>query len=126
MMTDHPTPTDEASSSAIPFQVDETNLSAKVWFLSDGLSPIALGLTRAILPKGDLVVVGIIPEEFKSSRGNGLRALLDEVENEDGVNQEEEQDESAGDESKNAPNDRIKIVEMDARYYLIVSTHTSR
>jgi hypothetical protein len=118
-MADHPTPT-EASSSAIPFQIEETALSPKVWFLSDGLAPIALGLIRAVLPKGDSVVLGVVPEEFKSSRGNELRGFLGEVESEDDANEEEEYEEMHEEERKTSTKDRIKIIEMDARYHLIV------
>jgi hypothetical protein len=47
--------------------------------LTDGLSPIAISLSRHLLEHGDYVVVGILPGEFDSSRGDELRSFMGEI-----------------------------------------------
>ncbi|KAF2432291.1 NAD(P)-binding protein [Tothia fuscella] len=51
----------------------------RVWFLTDGLSPIAIALSRQLLHHGDYIISGILPSEFKTSRGDGLKDLMEEV-----------------------------------------------
>lgn len=64
-----------------------------MWFLSDGLSPIAISLSRHLLVHGDYVVVGILPQEFNGTRGDELREFMGEVAREgSGTNQKEEMD----------------------------------
>ena len=48
----------------------------RVWFLTDGLSPVAIALSRLLLDHGDYVIAGVISEEFSGKRGNGLRSFL--------------------------------------------------
>src|ERR1700712_4232219 len=48
----------------------------RVWFLTDGLSPIAIALSRLLLEHGDYVIAGVISEEFSGKRGDGLRSFL--------------------------------------------------
>jgi hypothetical protein len=68
----------------------------RVWFLTDGLSPIAISLSRHLLEHGDYVIAGTIPSDFEVARGEGLRNFMGEVGRE-GVNAceegEEEEDE---------------------------------
>jgi hypothetical protein len=52
---------------------------SRVWLLTDGLSPIAISLSRHLLRHGDYVVSGVLPGEFAGQRGNELRALIDEL-----------------------------------------------
>jgi hypothetical protein len=47
--------------------------------LTDGLSPIAISLSRQLLEHGDYVVAGIFPAEFNSARGDELREFMAEV-----------------------------------------------
>lgn len=51
----------------------------RVWFLTDGLSPIAISLSRHLLEHGDYVVAGILPTEFNSTRGDELRDFMGEI-----------------------------------------------
>jgi len=48
----------------------------RVWLLTDGLSPIAVALSRRLLDHGDCVVAGIVPAEFEGPRGDALRQLM--------------------------------------------------
>jgi hypothetical protein len=50
--------------------------SPRVWFLTDGLSPIAIALSKLLLEHGDYVVAGVLSEEFAGERGDGLRTFL--------------------------------------------------
>jgi hypothetical protein len=51
----------------------------RVWFLTDGLSPIAISLSKLLLEHGDYVVAGVLSEEFAGERGDGLRTFLAEA-----------------------------------------------
>jgi NAD(P)-dependent dehydrogenase (short-subunit alcohol dehydrogenase family) len=98
----------ERSHSTIP----------KVWFLTDGLSPIAVALSRTLLRRGDYVVSSILPEEFKGVRGDGLRDLLEGINDEKELREPEEQlydDDSSPSPIQHGWKDRFKVVPMDAR-----------
>jgi hypothetical protein len=74
----------------------------RVWFLTDGLAPIAIALSRHLLEHGDYVVAGILPKEFNDSRGDELRGFMGEVAQEasgegDGEEGDEEEDVEEGD-----------------------------
>ncbi|KAE9969369.1 hypothetical protein BLS_005394 [Venturia inaequalis] len=51
----------------------------RVWFMTDGLAPIAISLSRYLLEHGDYVVAGTLPSEFEGARGEGLRSFMGEV-----------------------------------------------
>ncbi|KAF2084387.1 short chain dehydrogenase/reductase family protein-like protein [Saccharata proteae CBS 121410] len=53
----------------------------RVWFLTNGTSPISIGLARQVLEHGDYVVAGVLPIEFDrdSGRSEEFREFLDEV-----------------------------------------------
>jgi NAD(P)-dependent dehydrogenase (short-subunit alcohol dehydrogenase family) len=86
--------------------------SPKVWLLTDGLSPLAVGLARRLLENGDCVVAGIQPGEFYTPRANGLKVLLQECDNQK-VNEE---DEDSSDEAEKPMKDRLQIIDLDIRY----------
>lgn len=79
----------------------------RVWFLTDGLAPIAIALSRHLLEHGDYIVAGIVPEEFDSPRGDELKALMADVARESNegeemldVDTDEEDDEEEEDEEQ--------------------------
>ncbi len=41
----------------------------RVWFISRGISPIAIALAKQVLEHGDYVVAGVLPVEFEKSDG---------------------------------------------------------
>jgi hypothetical protein len=51
----------------------------RVWFMTDGMAPIAIALSRHLLEHGDYVVAGTLPSDFESTRGEGLRSFMGEV-----------------------------------------------
>jgi len=53
----------------------------RVWFISRGVSPIAIALAKQVLEHGDYVVAGVIPAEFEKSESqiDDFKAFLDEV-----------------------------------------------
>lgn len=107
----------QLSTDAAP---EEFTASAtpRVWFLTDGLSPIALALTETLLRRGDYVVSSIVPEESTGLRGEGLRELLDDI-NSEGQNEvgDEYDSESLRQERGGRGwRDRLKVVSMDARH----------
>ncbi|KIV99035.1 uncharacterized protein PV09_09262 [Verruconis gallopava] len=57
----------------------------RVWFLTDGLSPIAISLSRHLLEHGDYVVAAILQQEYDTPRSEELREFLREVAS-DGTN----------------------------------------
>lgn len=53
----------------------------RVWFITRGVSPIAIALAKQVLEHGDYVVAGVIPNEFEKSEGQieDFKAFLEEV-----------------------------------------------
>jgi NAD(P)-dependent dehydrogenase (short-subunit alcohol dehydrogenase family) len=53
----------------------------RVWFITRGVSPIAIALAKQVLEHGDYVVAGVIPVEFEQSEGQieDFKAFLEEV-----------------------------------------------
>ncbi|KAJ9642071.1 hypothetical protein H2199_005286 [Coniosporium tulheliwenetii] len=53
----------------------------RVWFLTNGASPIAISLARKVLEHGDCVVAGVSPLEFEKNEDRSLefREFLEEV-----------------------------------------------
>lgn len=53
----------------------------RVWFITRGVSPIAIALARQVLEHGDYVVAGVMPTEFERREGQSddFRAFLDDV-----------------------------------------------
>jgi NAD(P)-dependent dehydrogenase (short-subunit alcohol dehydrogenase family) len=85
--------------------------SSKVWLLTDGLSPLAVSLTRRLLENGDCVIAGIAPEDFSSPRATFLKELLHECDGQSGNQFDEDLDES------DRPwKERLKLVNLDIRY----------
>ena len=89
-----------------------------MWFISDGLAPIAISLSRYLLDHGDYVVAGVLPAEFSERRGDELREFLAEVAHE-----------RAGEESEGQENgdygtmkrwrDRFRLVPLDGRFVVV-------
>lgn len=55
----------------------------RVWFITRGVSPIAIALAKQVLEHGDYVVAGVVPVEFEKSQGQteDFKAFLEEVKN---------------------------------------------
>ena len=53
----------------------------RVWFITRGVSPIAIAVARQVLEHGDYVVAGVVPIEFEKREGQSddFRAFLEEV-----------------------------------------------
>lgn len=53
----------------------------RVWFITRGVSPIAIALAKQVLEHGDYVVAGVVPVEFEKSEGqsNDFKTFLGEV-----------------------------------------------
>ena len=51
----------------------------RVWFITDGLCPIAISLSRYLLEHGDYVVAGVVPSEMTQQRGEELKEFWPEV-----------------------------------------------
>ncbi|KAF2129099.1 NAD(P)-binding protein [Dothidotthia symphoricarpi CBS 119687] len=53
----------------------------RVWFITRGVSPIAIALARQVLEHGDYVVAGVIPTEFERGEGQSedFQAFLEDV-----------------------------------------------
>ncbi|KAF2280530.1 short chain dehydrogenase/reductase family protein-like protein [Westerdykella ornata] len=53
----------------------------RVWFITNGTSPIAIALSKQVLDHGDYVVAGVLPTEFEKREGpaEDFRTFLDEV-----------------------------------------------
>ncbi|KAE8834660.1 hypothetical protein PTNB85_05993 [Pyrenophora teres f. teres] len=53
----------------------------RVWFITRGVSPIAIALARQVLEHGDYVVAGVVPHEFEKSEGQSVdfRTFLEDV-----------------------------------------------
>jgi NAD(P)-dependent dehydrogenase (short-subunit alcohol dehydrogenase family) len=53
----------------------------RVWFITRGVSPIAIALARQVLEHGDYVVAGVMPIEFEKREGQSedFRNFLEEV-----------------------------------------------
>lgn len=51
----------------------------RVWFLTDGLSPIAISLSRHLLRHGDFVISGVLPSESNGTRGDELREFMEDM-----------------------------------------------
>ncbi|KAF4304682.1 Retinol dehydrogenase 8 [Botryosphaeria dothidea] len=75
----------------------------RVWFLTNGTSPISIALATQILDHGDYVVAGVLPAEFEreSGRSEEFRDFLDKVSSADG--------------DKQRWKERLRVVSLDAR-----------
>ncbi|KAF2267602.1 short chain dehydrogenase/reductase family protein-like protein [Lojkania enalia] len=53
----------------------------RVWFVTNGASPIAIALARQVLDHGDYFVAGVLPGEFEKREGQteDFRAFLEDV-----------------------------------------------
>lgn len=53
----------------------------RVWFITRGVSPIAIALAKQVLEHGDYVVAGVEPVEFEKNGGHSddFKAFLEEV-----------------------------------------------
>ncbi|KNG50418.1 hypothetical protein TW65_02241 [Stemphylium lycopersici] len=53
----------------------------RVWFITRGVSPIAIALARQVLEHGDYVVAGVMPIEFEKREGqvDDFRTFLEDV-----------------------------------------------
>ncbi|KAH7089716.1 hypothetical protein FB567DRAFT_521389 [Paraphoma chrysanthemicola] len=53
----------------------------RVWFITRGVSPIAIALARQVLEHGDYVVAGVMPTEFEKREGQSedFRNFLEDV-----------------------------------------------
>ncbi|KAJ4357080.1 hypothetical protein N0V95_002818 [Ascochyta clinopodiicola] len=53
----------------------------RVWFITRGVSPIAIALAKQVLEHGDYVVTGVVPVEFEKGEGQSddFKAFLEEV-----------------------------------------------
>ncbi|OAL55445.1 short chain dehydrogenase/reductase family protein-like protein [Pyrenochaeta sp. DS3sAY3a] len=53
----------------------------RVWFITRGVSPIAIALARQVLEHGDYVVAGVMPTEFEKREGQSedFRTFLEDV-----------------------------------------------
>ena len=91
------------ATSSSPTPRFPTHNAPRVWFLTSGDSPIAIGLARQVLAHGDLVVAGIIPGESERNeeRRAEFRELLQDVGQRSGP----------GGEWK----DRMRVVMLDVR-----------
>jgi hypothetical protein len=83
----------------------------RVWFLTDGLCPLALELSKKLVGNGDYVVLGVLPDELSGPRGDGLKQLL--------ANGEKETDDSSpsssNDGQRSSQRQQLKIVPLDTR-----------
>lgn len=75
------TPAEASAPSSAPPKKPQwpAHNAPRVWFLTDGLSPVGISLSRHLLEHGDYVVAGILPDEFNSARGDELREFISEV-----------------------------------------------
>lgn len=96
MATTPPSPRPTTTAAAPPKipQYPPHN-APRVWFMTDGLAPIAISLSRYLLEHGDYVVAGTLPSEFEAARGEGLRNFMGEVARE-GRDKMNEADERGG------------------------------
>jgi NAD(P)-dependent dehydrogenase (short-subunit alcohol dehydrogenase family) len=55
----------------------------RVWFITRGVSPIAIALAKQVLEHGDYVVAGVVPVEFEKGEGQSedFKVFLEEVKN---------------------------------------------
>jgi hypothetical protein len=83
----------------------------RVWLLSDGLSPIAVALSRRLLEHGDCVVAGVLSEEYDSPRGDALKALIREGEDAGEI----EESSSVAQIMEKRWKDRLRTVELNGR-----------
>lgn len=53
----------------------------RVWFITRGVSPIAIALAKQVLEHGDYVVAGVIPTEFEKSEAqiDDFKTFLEDV-----------------------------------------------
>lgn len=77
----------------------------RVWFITRGVSPIAIALARQVLEHGDYVVAGVIPSEFERREGQSedFQAFLEDVKRTERWRE------------------RLRVVRLDARYYILKS-----
>lgn len=75
----------------------------RVWFLTNGTSPISIALATKVLEHGDYVVAGVLPAEFEreSGRSEEFRDFLDIV--------------GTGEGERERWKERLRIVGLDAR-----------
>jgi hypothetical protein len=100
---DHPVPS-QKSASPLPQSHTKTpqfpsHNDPRVWFLTDGLSPIAISLSRHLLQHGDYVVSGVLPLEYAGERGDDLREFIGELGEQGLESQDDEDDMDVDDES---------------------------
>jgi len=111
----------------------------RIWFVTDGLSPIAIALSRRLLQHGDYVISGVLPSDYLGVRGDEMRELIQDVAREregdedvDGGDVmdvdtakgsgEKLDDDDSGEEARSPPSkrqkrwrERFKIVALDGR-----------
>jgi hypothetical protein len=83
----------------------------RVWFLTDGLCPLALELSKKLVGNGEYVVLGVLPDELSGPRGDGLKELLANGEKET----EGSSPSSSNDGHRSSQRQQLKIVPLDTR-----------
>jgi hypothetical protein len=83
----------------------------RVWFLTDGLCPLALDLSKKLVGNGDYVVLGVLPDELSSPRGDGLKDLLANGDKDTG----DSSPSSSNDGQRTSQRQQLKIVPLDTR-----------
>lgn len=96
----------------------------RVWFITDGLTPVAISLSRYLLDHGDYVVAGVVPTEFTEKRGDELREFLAEVAHE-GEGEERRSEENGEPRTMKRWRERFKVVGLDARFALNIQAKRS-
>ena len=86
-----------------------------MWFITDGLAPIAISLSRYLLEHGDYVVAGVLPTEFTEERGDELREFLVEVAHEGDAEGRDGMENGDGPRTMKRWRERFKVVGLDSR-----------
>ena len=75
----------------------------RVWFLTNGTSPISIALADQALDHGDYVVAGVLPAEFEreTGRSDEFRGFLDKI--------------GRGEGERERWKERLRVVALDGR-----------
>lgn len=96
----------------------------RVWFLSNGTSPIALALARLALAHGDYIVASVLPSDLQDEvRSQELKAFLEDVrwQGDGSGDGEDEEGTSNGSEASSANSkgkgwrERVRVVALNGR-----------
>jgi hypothetical protein len=111
----------QASAGDGEARVQEPGIGHNVWFMTNGLSPIAATLARRLIDQGDCVTLGVLPEELKGSGSADLKILIDALQGNGAVGDSpDKQDSGSEDEDRKDIVDgnwrqRFRILPLDAR-----------